>query len=120
MEKEIALCIHFQSNDELLDSFLEMLEANGLQFCGGGSGKIIFAYEDEEEEVPPAIEVLIEWLMGDVENDNIDMIGYIRDRSRESINERQRELIDNWFKKNIEVFKIGELVDVWGKKKPQV
>lgn len=118
MIQEMALSIQFQANDELLDSFLEMLEANSLQFCGGGNGKIIFAYEDEEEEVPPAIEGLIEWLMGDDENDNTDLIGYIRNRSRESVTERQRELVNKWLINNVERFEILGLVDVWKKEKP--
>jgi hypothetical protein len=90
----------------MADAFLEMPEANNLQFYSGGNGKIFFAYEDEDE-VLPVIVSLMKWLIGDNEIGSSAISGYIRNQSRESVSKGQREFVGMWFSKNVENFEKG-------------
>ena len=113
MEKELALTIKFRTDDAGIDRFLEMLEAAGMQFSGGGAERIILGYEDGEEEVPPAIVSLFEAIMKDSAAFGGDMFGYIRNKSRQPVTAEQKQAIEDWLDRNVENFEMGRLVDVW-------
>lgn len=113
MNQEIALAVRFRADNGSLDRIFEMLELKSMQFTGGGFGRIILADDDKEEEIPPALEPLLLGLTGRNLDFGQDTVGYIRNKSRESVTIEQAKDIENWFAANVEGFQVGNLVDLW-------
>ena len=113
-ETELALAVSFPLVDEEIDSFLDMLQSNGMLFVGGGGGRIIMGYEDEEEEVPPLLEILIMALAdGTFPGESDRVFGYIRNKDQASMTDEQRDDISLWFDGRTGDFQAGNLVDIW-------
>lgn len=84
-----------------------------MQFTGGGRGRIILGYDNENEEIPPVLEPLLLGLMkGDLDFGQ-DMVGYIRNKNRESVTTEQAKAVESWFAVNVESFEVGNLVGLW-------
>lgn len=113
MNTEIALAIRFRADDKGLDGIVDMLASRSMQFTGGGCGRIILAYDDKDEEIPPVLEPLLLGLMQGKLDFGQEMVGYIRNGDKGDISMEQVDDLKSWFGENIADFKFGDLVDLW-------